>query len=224
VIQAVALGFPQLSFDRGLMKFTGLLFFAVVGWTGLGAIGIALSLARGRRAEALKHAAWLAAVAGVYLIILFAVSVVQPQRLIPMGQDQCFDKMCFAVVGFDEVPSLVVGDSGRVVRVNIRVSNQGHSANSDSLVRAYLLDGSGRTWEPLPGLSGNRLTARVAAGAEMLSQPMFRVAQDSESLSLVFTHGHWQAGSLTIGDSDSLAHKPDAVPLKRLPEPVGPPL
>jgi len=204
------------------MKLTELLFFAVVGWTGIGAIGTVLSLARGRRAEAMKHIAWLAAVLSLYLIILLTVSILQPRKLVPIGQDQCFDEMCFAVVNFDEIPPLTAavqaGDASRVIQVTIRVANRGRSAHSESLIRAYLIDSKGRTWEPLPGLSGNPLTTRVAAGSQMLSQPMFRVSKDSASLSLVFTHGHWQPGRLVIGDSDSLAHKPAGVPLEVLPQ------
>ena len=196
------------------MKLTGLLFFAVVGWTGLGAVGVLISLARGRRAEAIRHSAWLAAVLGLYLVILLTVSVVQPQRVLSIGQDQCFDKMCFAIVGADEVPGLITGDTSRVVRVSVRVSNRGGSSNSDKLVRAYLTDSKNRIWLPLPGVSGNRLSARVAGGSEMFSQPMFRVASDSDSLALVFSHGNWQRGRLTIGDSDSIAHRPDLVQLQ----------
>jgi hypothetical protein len=199
------------------MKLTGLLLFAVVGWTTIGATGIVLSIAHNRRAEAMKNAAWLAAVDGLYLIVLLTVSIVQPQRKIGIGQDQCFDRMCFAVGKVDEVPGLVAGNSSRVVRVTVRVANHGSSADEDSLIRAYLIDSKGRIWGPLPGLSGNRLTARVAAGSEMLSQPMFRVDNDSTALGLVFTHGDWQRGRLTIGDSDSLAHKPDVVPLEVAP-------
>ena len=42
-------------------------------------------------------------------------------------RDQCFDEMCFAVVGVTEVPGLVAGDDGKVERVSIRVTNHGHS-------------------------------------------------------------------------------------------------
>jgi hypothetical protein len=197
------------------MELTELLLFGVVAWCGIGLAGIALSLARDRRAEALRHSVWLALVAGVYLLVLLGVSGTQRQKVVPMGRDQCFDEMCFAAVGVDEVPGLVAGDDARVVRVAIRVTNHGHSAESERLIEAYLLDSRGRVWPPLAGLSGNRLNGRVAGGSEMVSQPMFRVAKDSTGLGLVFTHGPWQPGRLVIGDSDSLGHRPTVVPLGR---------
>jgi len=197
------------------MKFTELLLFGVLAWCAIGAAGIVISLVRERRAEALKHSVWLALVAGLYLLVLLAVSGAQKQTIVPLGKDQCYDEMCFAVVGVDEVPGLVAGDDARVIRVAIRVTNHGTSAEAERLIEAYLLDSRGRVWKPLAGLSGNRLNGRVAGGSQMLSQPMFRVAKDSTALGLVFTHGLWQPGRLVIGDSDSLGHRPTVVALGR---------
>jgi len=197
------------------MRVTELLLFGVAGWCGIGAVGIAISLARGRRAEAVRHAASIAVVVGVYLLVVLGVSLAQRQRVVAMGQDQCFDEMCFAVTGVDEIPGLVAGDDGRVVRVTIRVANHGREGKAEGLIAAYLVDSKGREWEPLPGLSGNRLNGRVAGGSEMLSEPMFRVAKDSEGLGLVLTHGNWQPGRLVIGDSDSLGHRRTIVALAR---------
>ena len=197
------------------MKLAELLLYGVAGWCAIGAAGVAISLVRGRRPEALRHAFSLALVAGIYLLVLLGVSVVQKKKVVPIGQDQCFDEMCFAVVGVDEVPGLVAGDDGRVVRVAIRVTNHGRPAKAESLIEADLVDSRGRVSEPLPGLSGNRLNARVAGGSQMQSQPMFRVAKDSAGLGLVLTHGSWQRRRLMIGDSDSIGHPPTIVALGR---------
>lgn len=192
-----------------------LVLFGVAGWCVIGAAGVAVSLARGRRAEAARHSAWIATVVGVYLLVLLGVSQTQRQRELSIGQPQCFDRMCFTVTGVDEVPGLVAGDDGRVVRVAIAVRNNGRTAESDGSIQAYLLDSRGREWKPLPGLSGNRLSARVAGGSEMVSQPMFRVAKDSVGVGLVFTHGSWGLRRLVIGDSDSLGYKRTVVELGR---------
>jgi hypothetical protein len=197
------------------MKVAELGLMAVAGWMAIGVAGTVVSLARGRREEAARHAAWIAVVAGAYLLVLLGVSATQRQRVVPMGRDQCFDDMCFAVEGVDEVPGLVAGDAGRVVRVTVRVANHGHHAEAEGLIEAYLVDSKGREWEALPGLSGNRLNARVAGGSQMVSQPMFRVAGDSRGLGLVLTHGKWQPGRLVVGDSDSFGHRRTVVPLGR---------
>jgi len=197
------------------MKATELLLLGVSGWSAIGAAGIAVSLLRGRRAEAVKHSAWLAAVLGGYFLLLLGVSLAQKQRVVGIGEDQCYGEMCFAVVNVDEVPGLVAGEDSRVVRVTVRVTNHGHSAESEGLIEAYLMDSKKRIWQPLAGLSGNRLNGRVAGGSEMLSEPMFRVAKDATGLGLVLTHGKWQPGRLVVGDSDSLGHEKTVVALGR---------
>jgi hypothetical protein len=51
------------------------------------------------------------------------------------------------------------------------------------------------------------LTARVAGGDSIVSEPVFKVAGDATGLGLVLTHGWRQPGVLVIGDSDSLLHQ-----------------
>ena len=195
------------------MKVAELLFYGVAGWCVIGVVGVSLSFMRGRRAEARKHASSLAVVAGIYLLVLLAVAFFQPQKVVPLGQDQCFGDMCFAVVGVEDVPSLATGDDAHVERVSVRVTNRGSSAASESAIEAYLVDARGRVFEPLPGLSGNRLNGRVASRSQMLSQPMFRVPKDSAGLGFMLSHGAWQRRRLIIGDSDSLAHRQTIVSL-----------
>ncbi|WP_263375433.1 hypothetical protein [Granulicella aggregans] len=197
------------------MKIAVWLFYGVAGWCAIGLVGSILSIARGKRAEALRNSAWVAVVGGAYLLTLLAVSTLQRQRVVAIGQDQCFGAMCFRVTAVDEVPGLVAGSTDRVVRVHIAVANHGNSAAEEGAIRAYLLDSRGRQWFALPGLSGNRLTSRVSGRSEIISQPMFGVANDATGLGLVLTHGSWQPRQFIVGDSDSLAHRPTIVALGR---------
>jgi hypothetical protein len=197
-----------------------LLLIALVGWTAIGVVGVLIALVRRERARVRKGLIWLVGVWVVYLGVLVTVSIVQPRRVVPMGQDQCYDEMCFAVMGVDEVPRYLgltgVGDRSRLVRVTVRVTNRGRGkAESEGLIRAYLVDGQGRRWEESRGVNGNRLTGRVEAGGTMVSEPVFKVAGDATGLGLVFTHGRWQPGVLVIGASDSLWHKRTVVLLGR---------
>jgi hypothetical protein len=197
------------------MKIAEWIFFAVAGWCAFGLLGTVVSLARNRRPEAVKNIAWVATVAGVYLMVLLAVSAIQKQRVVALGQEQCFGAMCFRVTGVDEVPGLVSGSPDRVIRVRIAIANHSRSAEEEPAIHAYLLDSRGRHWTTLSGLSGNHLTGRVAGGSEIVSQPMFLVASDATGLGLVLTHGSWQPRNLIIGDSDSLAHRSTVVALGR---------
>jgi hypothetical protein len=197
------------------MTLTELLLLGVLGWSALGVVGVAVALRLGQRGQARRNALWLVGVWVVYGAVLGGTSLLQRQRVVAMGADRCFDEMCFAVLGVDAVPAAASGEAGRVVRVRVRVRNRGHKPEAEGSIRVYLRDAQGRRWEPVPGLSGNRLTRRVAGGAEMLSEPVFEVARDASGLELVFTHGFWQPGTLVIGDSDSLGHRRTVVELGR---------
>jgi hypothetical protein len=189
------------------MKATELLLLGLVGWTAIGVIGVGVSLGRGERQRVRRGVAWLVGVWVVYFCVLIGVSLGQRQRVVAMGEPQCFDEMCFAVIRVEEVPGFLIRDGRRLLRVSVQVTNKGRKAQSEGLIRAYLVDAQGRRWEMSPGVNGVELTARVAGGDSVVSEPVFKVAADASGLGLVLTHGRWQPGLLVIGDSDSLLHR-----------------
>lgn len=209
------------------MDLPRLLMWGVVGWTALGTIGITLSLVRGRlgvqgeQQRLWRGLRWIAGVWIVYLCALLAVSLAQPQRMMTIGQEQCFDKICFAVAKTEVVPSLSLHDQNKLIRVSIQIRNKGHKTSNISQMQAYLVDGQGRRWQESTGLSGVRLTATVPEGSSVVSEPIFQVAADATNLGLVFTRGHRQPGILVIGDSDSLLHRRTTVQLEPQSSPPG---
>jgi hypothetical protein len=198
------------------MNLRELLLLALVGWTAIGAVGATISLVRGERAKGLRHLGWIAGVWAIYLAVLIAASMLQPQKIVGMGQDQCYDEMCFAVTSVEEVPGFLTHDGSRLVRVSVRITNHARGrTESEKLIRAYLVDAQGRRWDESRGIFGVPLTAKVAAGDSVVSEPVFKVARDATGLRLVFTHGWRQPGVLVIGASDSLLHRKTVVPLGR---------
>ena len=197
------------------MKPKEILLLGLVGWTAIGVIGVGVSQWRGERQKVRQGVGWLIGVWVVYLCIVIGVSLGQGQRVIAVGEPQCFDEMCFRVTRVDEVQGFLIRDGRRLLRVSVQVTNKGRKAQRDALIRAYLVDGQGRRWEMSPGVNGVELTARVAGGVSVVSEPLFKVAADASGLGLVLTHGRWQPGVLVIGDSDSLLHKKTVVELGR---------
>jgi hypothetical protein len=203
------------------MDLPKLLLLGIAGWTVLGVVGITVSLVRGRhgvpgeRERLRKGLVWLAGVWVIYLGTLLTVSLTQPQRVVAIGQEQCYDEICFAVTGSELVPRFPTRDRDRLMRVSIRVRNKGHKAQSERLIRAYLVDGQGHRWHESAGVGGVRLTASVAGGASVVSEPIFQVAEDATDIGLVLTRGRRQSGVLVIGDSDSLLHRRTVVRLGR---------
>jgi hypothetical protein len=197
------------------MKATELFLLGLVGWTAIGVIGVGVALSRGERQRVRRGVGWLVAVWVVYLCLVIGVSLGQGRTVLAMGEPQCFDEMCFTVTRVEEVPGFLIRDGRRLLRVSVKVTNRGRKAQSEKLIRAYLVDGQGRRWEESAGVNGVGLTARVAGGSSVVSEPVFKVAADASGLGLVLTHGRWQPGVLVIGDSDSLLHKRTVVALGR---------
>jgi hypothetical protein len=197
------------------MKATEILLLGLAGWTAIGVVGVGVSKARGERQRVRRGVAWIVAVWAGYLCVVIGVSLGQRQRVVAVGEPQCFDEMCFAVTRVEEVPGFLIRDGRKLVRVSVQVRNRGRKARNDGLIRAYLVDRQGRRWEESPGVSGVELTARVSGGGSVVSEPVFKVAGDATGLGLVFTHGRRQPGVLVIGDSDSLLHKKTVVRLGR---------
>ena len=195
------------------MKATELLLLGLVGWTGVGVIGVGVSLWRGERQRGRRGVAWLAGVWVVYLCVLVRVSLGQKQRVVAVGEPQCFDEMCFTVTGVEEVPGFLIRDGRRLVRVTVGVTNRGKKMQSEGLIWAYLVDTQGRRWEESPGVNGVGLTTKVAGGGTVVSEPVFKVDANATGLGLVLTHGRWQPGVLVIGDSDSWLHRRTVVKL-----------
>jgi hypothetical protein len=190
------------------MNFRVLLMWGVVGWTAVGMLGVAVSLVRREWTKVRQGLAWITGVWIVYLGVLTGVSLMQPQRVLAIGQEQCFDEMCFRVTRVEEVPRLPVTDDSRLLRVSVQVRNKGRDGmRSEGRIRAYLMDSGGRRWEETAGVSGVRLTSKVMAEASVTSEPVFKVSARSTGLKLVFTRGWRQPGALVIGDSDSWLHR-----------------
>jgi hypothetical protein len=197
------------------MKATELLLLGLVGRTGIGVLGVGVSMWRGERERVRRGVGWLVGVWLLYLCVLVAVSLGQRQRVVAIGEPQCFDDMCFTVTRVEQLPGFLIRDGRRLVRVSVRVTNQGRKAQSEKLIRVYLLDAQGRQWEPSPGINGVALTAKVMGTESVVSEPVFKVAADATELRLVFTRGGSQPGVLVIGDSDSWLHRRTVVRLGR---------
>lgn len=196
------------------MKVAELLLLGLAGWTAIGVLGVTVRLWRGETRRARRGVASLAAVWVMYLSVLAGVSLRQKQKVVAMGEPQCFDEMCFTVTEAEEVPGFLIRDGRRLIRVRVRVVNRGRKAQSEGLIWAYLVDAQGRRWKESPGVNGVGLTAKVAGGGAVVSEPVFKVAADATGLGLVLTHGRWQPGVLVIGDSDSWLHRRTVVKLE----------
>lgn len=183
-------------------------------WTALGLIGLTISVVRREREKLLQGASTLVGVWLIYLCALWVVSHRQPEQQVAMGQASCLHAICYTVERVEEVPAFPVQENVRLVRVVVQVANSGKKEAREG-VSAYLLDAQGRRWEPSVGVSGNPLNSRVLAGGTMVSEPVFRLAENATGLTMVLTHGRWSRQGLVIGDPESWGHRPRVMVLDR---------
>lgn len=196
------------------MNWAEVLLLALVGWTAIGVLGTTISFLREERSQAKRHLGWIFAMWLLYLAILVTVSVTSTRREIPMGREQCFGKMCFAVMGADVMPGFLAQNGEQVVRVGVRITNHStDKAERDAKLQAYLVDAQGRRWQQTTGLEGVRLSAVVGPGGSVTSEPVFKVARDATGFGLVLTHGRGLPGTLVIGGPDSLFSHPVVMPV-----------
>ncbi len=186
------------------MHLTDLLFLVAMLATLVAAMRTLWSLSTGARGVARRTTVRWAVGALAYFAVLVVVSMVQPTRVVPLGDDECFDDWCIAVTSVEPADARMV--------VTLRVSNRGRGrtqAEPDAYV--YLRDNEGRVLPPL-GPSTAHATAslgdQIPAGQSQTVRVEFDMPPDGHAWSLVKARRTRFPGSVIIGDPSSLLHRP----------------
>ena len=186
----------------------------LLGWTVIGIAGVTLSLLREQHRKALRNAPWIAGAWIGYLGVLLCVSLLQPQKIVPVGTPWCIHDLCYRVAGSEDLPGYLT-DNSRLVRVTIAITNRSNDAQQESHMNAFLLDTSGKRWNEIRGLSGIPLNARVQPGQTLTSAPVFKLPRTATPATVGFVHPRPYFGLLVIGDGESFLHRPTLLRLAR---------
>ena len=185
------------------------------------AVVVALALRRWTLARGFVFAAVLVWV--VYLGVGTVVAIATPQRIVALGQDRCFDEICFAVTGWNRTPSTNLGRSFYIV--DVRITNRSRRRSQREAGRkGVLIDRFGRVYDvsregtlaesevgapPYPGLD-----AQVSPGQSLETRLVFELPTDVDYPG--FALGSDLAlnpARIVIGDEDHFLHWPTVVPL-----------
>lgn len=210
----------------------------------MGLLGTLLSASRGEWARARRGVLTLVLVAAGYLGVLLAISLRQPGTVVPAGHSRCFNTVCFEVVAAEEPTGFrprapnaystpLPNNSGsaapdRLLRLRIAITNTatGNDAEGEPGLIPVLQDAQGRSWPVVPGLAGLPLSTPIQGRRTAIASPVFRVAPESTGLHLLLRHTGWYAGRLTLGNPESLLHRPERMALPPTsplpPPPAGP--
>jgi hypothetical protein len=176
-------------------------------------VSLLLSLFLRRRRASRKILIALGSTWGIYLAILAVTNVLRPQKVFKVGEEQCFDEMCFAVAGVETLPQQASTAPGTtpvsLYIVTIRVSSHSHGrVQAEGGLRGRLYDGdtyinvsqaAQQTYDAQHGQSP-KLTQKIAPGGSILSTLVFEVPQAIAHPALTLDHG-FTPGYFIIGES-----------------------
>jgi len=161
----------------------------------------------------------LAAVWGIYLTVLTATDVLASQKVTKIGEERCFDEMCFAVTEVQTPPQLSAFDPSiaeKLYVITVRVTSHSRGrTQAEGGIRARLSE-NGRffnIFEPAQQAyeaqhaESPKLTQRLAPGESILSVLVFDVPGNITTPTLALDH-RLTPGYFVIGESPFF-HKPD---------------
>lgn len=175
--------------------------------------------------------AWrfLAGVFVAWIVYLGAGALVAeraPQHIMALGEDRCFDEMCFAMMGWNRIPSTISTNARRSSYiVYVRISNRSRGRAQREIGRkGVLIDRFGQVYEvskeamraltPVNGAPYPGLNAEVGPGQSLETELVFDLPSE------VDYPGFALASDLTInpariviGDEESFLHWPTVWPL-----------
>jgi hypothetical protein len=199
-----------------------LLILVVLGTAAVFVIAVvALALRRWALARRLALAVVLVWIA--YLGIGTVMALTAPQHIVALGEDRCFDEMCFAVTGWNRVPSTNVGRSWYLV--DVRITNRSQSRAQRELGRkGVLIDRSGSVYEvseagmraksPVGAPPFAGLDAEVGPGQSLTTRLVFELPIDVDYPGFALASDlKLNPARIVIGDEDHFLHRPTVVPL-----------
>jgi hypothetical protein len=199
-----------------------LLIFLVLA-TVAGIVAALAALLMRRRTLAGRSAMAIAAAWAIYLGIGTVVALMTPQHIMSFAEDRCFDEMCFAVMGYNRIPSKNAGKS--LYLVNVRISNRSRGRAQREIGRTgVLIDRKGHVYEmsrqgmhalsPANGKAYSGLDAEVPPGQILETKLVFELPEDVDYPGFALSSNlAINPARFVIGDEDHFLHWPTVVPL-----------
>jgi hypothetical protein len=182
------------------------LFLLLVLVTGFTLVTALAFLVRGKFARAVRIGRRLAVGATIYFAIVIAVSLVTPRREFRVGDTQCFDDWCIAVVEAHRAESPPAASYD----VTLRLSNRARRMPmGEKGTVVYLTDAQGRRYNPQPDEAMVPFDTQLQPGTSVIARRRFDVARDARDVGLVYTHeGGFPIGWLIVGEGGWFSQPP----------------
>lgn len=175
----------------------------------VGAVSTAVVFAiGGQGARAIRVLRGLGIGMAAYFGMVILVSLVAPQRVLEVGDPECFDDWCVTVEAVERTPAGTnVGYS-----VALRLSSRARRvAQRENNLSVYLTDHRGRRYDPVPDKSAVPFNVLLQPQESVPVTRVFAVPPDAHELGLVIAHeGGFPIGWFIIG-YDTWFRKPTVV-------------
>ena len=166
----------------------------------------AVSAIRGRRARAFASLKKLGVCAAVYLAVLLIVGAASKRKIYRIGDMQCFDDWCITVTGAGRT-------TPHTIDVALRLSSRAkRRPMGEKGTVAYLVDGEGRRYDPVPDSLTIPFDTTLQPGESVIAARRFEVSADARDLGFVYTHVG--AGFSPVIGENELFHGPPLVRLE----------
>lgn len=152
------------------MTLFDLVFLVVVLTTLASLCSAAVTAARGTRRTAFRHLRRLALGLAAYMGLVTLVSLVMPRGVVALGEDQCSDDWCIAVVSASYAPH------GPDTRVDVRfrlISRARRASQRERFVVAYLVDPAGHRYDAQPVAGGVPFDTLLGPGEALVATRSF---------------------------------------------------
>jgi hypothetical protein len=215
--------FALQSKARSIVTLFDLLLILLVPGTAAAVIAAVVALALRRWVVARRLLFAVALVWVAYLGVGTVVAVRAPQHIMALGEDRCFDEMCFAVTGWNRAPSKNAGRSFYFVYVRITNRSRGR-AQRELGRKGVLIDRSGRVYEvstegtralaPVDGPPFPGLDAEVGAGQSLETTLVFELPTEVEYPGFALgSNLALNPARIILGDEEHFLHWPTVWPL-----------
>ncbi len=174
----------------------------------LGAAGAALG---GHRATAGRILRRLGIAAGAYLVVVYAVAVASPGRVLALGADACSDDWCIAVTDARPLPAA----AGSGYEVTFRLSSRARRVSQrERGVQVWLRDAAGRRYTAERGAGEPPFDVELGPGETVLTRRRFALPAGARPSGIVLGRSGFPfPGCLIIGEATEVLH-PTSVRLR----------
>ena len=187
-----------------------LVFIVLFLSTVLTLVWAAVAVLRGRLARARSLVLRLGGVLAVYLGVVLLVSLLQPGRVLQLGDNQCYDDWCIAATEAHRETAA----TGNPLVVTLRVSSRARQRPQRELgLQVYVKDDQGHRYDPVSDPRDSPFDLLLKPQEALTTTRVFRIPADARHPALVVAHRNRFPAFVIIADPESLFHAPTEIRL-----------